>query len=154
MPLTSGYQPEMDMSLELKQDGLQWYQEMIRILWWVVELGQVNVLLEMALMSTDLAMLRWGHLEQLHHMFGYLKANPKQKLFFDPQHLNIDKRAFKEYDWYDFYRDSKERIPSDMPVLHGHLVSMHCFVDSNHVGDKVTQRSQMGILIFLSIGHL
>ena len=149
-PLTSGYQPEMDTLPELKQDGLQWYQEMIRILWWMVELGWVDVLLETALMSTHLAMPRWGHLEQLHHMFGYLKANPKWKLFFEPQHPNIDKRAFKEYDWYDFYTDAKERIPSDMLVPHGHSVSMHCFVDSNHAGDKVTQRSQTGILIFIN----
>ena len=83
-------------------------------------------------------------------MFGYLKANPKQKLFFDPQHLNIDERAFKEYDWYDFDRGTKERIPSDIPVPCGHSVSMHCFVDSDHAGDKVTRRSQMGILIFIN----
>ena len=35
-----------------------------------------------------------------------------------------------------------------MPVLHGHLVTTHCFVDADQAGDKVTQRSQMGILIF------
>ena len=92
----------MDTLPELKQDGLQRYQEMIRILRWVVELGWVNVSLETALMSTHLAMLRRGHLEQLHHMFGYLKANPKRKLFFNLQHLNIDENGFKEYDWYDF----------------------------------------------------
>ena len=72
-PLTSGYHPEMDTSPELKQDSLQWYQEMIGILQWAVELRQVDVLFEMALMSTHLAMPRRGHLKQLHHMFGYSK---------------------------------------------------------------------------------
>ena len=75
-PLTSGYQPEMDTLPELKQDSLQQYQEMIGILWRAVELGRVDILLEMALMSTHLAMPKWGHLEQLHHMCGYPKANP------------------------------------------------------------------------------
>ena len=55
-----------------------------------------------------------------------------------------------EYDWYNFYQDAKEQLPSDMPPLRGRLVSTHCFVDSDHTGDKVTRRSQTGILIFLN----
>ena len=71
-------------------------------------------------------------------------------------HISINSQPFlvgivsKEYDWYDFYRDAKERLPSNMPPPHGRLVSIHCFVDSNHAGDKVTHRSQTGILIFLN----
>ena len=101
-------------------------------------------------MSTYLTLPRWGHLEQLCHISGDLKANPKCNLFFDPQHPKVDERAFKEYDWYDFYRDAKERLPSDMPPPCGRLVSTHCFVDSDHAVDKVTCRSQTGILIFLN----
>ena len=149
-PLSSGYRPELDTSPELKTEGLQRYQELIGILHWAVELGRINMLLETSLMSTHLALPRRGHLEQLHHIFGYLKMNPKRKLFFDPQHPNIDERAFKEHDWYEFYRDAKERLPSDSPKPHGNMVLTHCFVDSNHVGDKVTRRSQMGILIFVN----
>ena len=149
-PLKSGYRPELDTSQELKQDGLQRYQELIGMLRWAVELGRVDILLEMALMSTHLALPRQGHLEQLYHIFGYLKAHPKRNLFFDPQHPKVDERAFKEYDWYDFYRDAKERLPSDMPPPRGRLVSTHCFVDSDHAGDKVTHRLQTGILIFLN----
>ena len=86
----------------------------------------------------------------MYHIFGYLKAHPKCNLFFDPQHPKVDEQAFKEYDWYNFYRDAKERLPSDMPLLRGRLVSTHCFVDSDHTGDKVTRRSQTGILMFLN----
>ena len=149
-PLKSGYRPELDTSQELKQDGLQRYQELIGMLRWAVELGRVDILLETALMSTHLALLRRGHLEQLYHIFGYLKANPKRNLFFDPQHPKVDERAFKEYDWYNFYRDAKERLLSNMPPPRGRSVSTHCFVDSDHAGDKVTCRSQTGILIFLN----
>ena len=149
-PLKSGYRPELDTSQELKQDGLQRYQELIGMLRWAVELGRVDILLEMALMSTHLALPRWGHLEQLYHIFGYSKAHPKHNLFFDPQHPKVDEQAFKEYDWYDFYRDAKERLPSHMPPPRGRSVSTHCFVDSDHAGDKVTHRSQTGILIFLN----
>ena len=140
----------MDTSPELKQDGLQRYQELIGMLHWAVELGRVDVLLETALMSTHLALPRQGHLEQLYHIFGYLKAHPKFNLLFDPQHPKVDEWAFKEYDWYDFYWDAKERLPSNMPPPCRRLVSTHCFVDSNQAGDKVTHRSQTGILIFLN----
>ena len=37
-----------------------------------------------------------------------------------------------------------------MPPPWGRLVSTHCFVDSDHAGDKVTRRSHTGILIFLN----
>ena len=149
-PLKSGYQPELDTNPELKKDGLQRYQELIGMLHWAVELGRVDILLETALMSTHLALPRWGHLEQLYHIFGYLKAHPKCNLFFDPQHPKLDERAFKEHGWYDFYLDTKEWLPSDMPPPQGRLVSTHCFVDSDHTGDRVTCRSWTGILIFLN----
>ena len=38
-PLAYGYHPELDVTPELKADGLQQYQKLIGILWWVVELG-------------------------------------------------------------------------------------------------------------------
>ena len=77
-PLKSGYRPEMDDSCELKADGLQYYQELVGVLRWMVELGRVDILLETSLMSAHLALPRLGHLEQLIHMFGYLKAHPKR----------------------------------------------------------------------------
>ena len=147
-PLSSGYRPELDTSPELMTEGLQRYQELISILRWAVELGRVDILLETSLMSTHLALPRRGYLEQLHHIFGYLKMNPKHKLFFDRQHPNIDERALKEHDWYEFYHDAKERLPSDSPKPRGYMVSTHCFVNSDHAGDKVTRRSQTGIPIF------
>ena len=55
-PLKSGYRPELDTSPELKQDGLQRYQELIGMLPWAVELGRVDILMETALMSTHLAL--------------------------------------------------------------------------------------------------
>ena len=120
------------------------------MLHWAVELGRVDILLETALMSTHLALPQRGHLEQLYHIFGHLKAHPKCNLLFDLQHPKVDERAFKEYHWNDFYQDAKERLPSDMPPPRGRLVSTHCFVDSDHAGDKVTGTSQTGILMFLN----
>ena len=148
-PLSSSYQPELDTSPELKEEGLQRYQELIGVLRWAVELGRVDILLETSMMSTHLALPRCGHLEQLYHMFGYLKANPKRKLYFDPQHPQVDERSFQSYDWYDFYQDAEEAIPGDMLLPRGEAVSTHGFGDSDHAGNTVTRRSQTGFVVVL-----
>ena len=77
-------------------------------------------------MSTHLALPRRAHLEQLHHIFGYLKMNPKSKLFFDPQHPNIDERAFKEHDWYEFIltpRKDCQATPLNLAVTWYRLIA-------------------------------
>ena len=119
---------------------------------WAVELGRVDILLETSMMPTHLALPQRGHLKQLYPVFGYLKANPKRKLYLDPQHPQVDERLFQSYDWYDFYRDAKEAVPGDMPPPRGEVksVSTHCFVDSDHVGNTVTRRSQTGLLLFVN----
>ena len=103
----SGYQPETGTSPKLKSGGVTHYQEMVRVPRWAVYLGQLDIFLEIALMSTYLALPRSGHLEQILHVFRYLKANLKRNLCFDLQHPTIYERLFAAHDWYDFYRDAK-----------------------------------------------
>ena len=149
-PLKSGYRPELEVSQELKADRVQYYMELIGVLRWEVEIGRVDILYETSIMSTHLALPRVGHLEQLFHVFGYLKEKPKRKIAFDPDHPFIDERRFKKHDWYDFYRDSKEAIPGDMPPPRGNGVTTHCFEDADLAGNTVTRRIQTGILIFVN----
>ena len=148
--MTVGYRPEHDVSAELTSVGVQRYQELIGALRWAAELGQVDILLEMAMLSTYMALPRKGHLEQVYHVFGYLKTHSKHRLFFDPRHPDIDEHALSTYEWYDFYRDAKEQVPNDMPPPQGCAVSTLCFVDADHALNTVTRRSQTGILIFLN----
>jgi hypothetical protein len=44
-PLASDYKPELETSAELKSDGVQYYQELIGVLRWAVELGRVDIVL-------------------------------------------------------------------------------------------------------------
>ena len=151
--MTVGYHPEHDVSAELTRAGVQRYQEIIGVLRWAAELGQVDILLETAMLSTYMALPRKGHLEQVYHVFGYLKTHLKRHLFFDPRHPDIDECSFSTYKWYDlydFYHDAKEQVPIDMPPPRGHAASTHCFVDADHASNTVAQRSQAKILIFLN----
>ena len=75
-PFKSGYRPELDVSQELKADGVKYYMELIGVLIWAVEILQVDILYETSIMSTHLALTRFGNLEQLFHVFGYLKEKP------------------------------------------------------------------------------
>ena len=46
-PLKSLYDPEMDVTPEFKAAGVQYYQKLIGVLYWVCEIGLVNIWLEM-----------------------------------------------------------------------------------------------------------
>ena len=95
-------------------------------------------------------MPRQGHLEQVMHIFGYLKIHKKMRLMFDTSDPHISSGRFKTYDWEDFYRDAEEGIPGNMPEARGLLVSISVFVDADLAGDKSNRRSQTGVLIFIN----
>ena len=153
-PFQSGYHPSDDVSRELDAEGMRYFQELIGVLRWSIELGRVDILLEVALLSTHLALPRVGHLQQVYHIFGYLKNSPRRRLFFDPNHPVISENKFQKFDWEDFYKDAKEEIPLDAPEPRGNPVSIHCFLDASHASDKVTRRSQSGILIFVNMAPI
>ena len=73
---------------------------------------------------------------------------PKRKLYFYPVLPLISEDRFYEFDWGDFYHDSKEAIPDNVSKPSGKIITTHCIVDDNHAAEKVTMRSQTGILIF------
>ena len=50
-------------------------------------------------------------------------------------------------DW-EFYGDTEEAIPADMPKPLGKEVDLRMFVDSDHAEDKKTNRSRTRFLIF------
>ena len=79
-PIQSNYRPELDTTPELKLKGMRYYQEQIGVLRWEVELGRIDIAMEISMLSTHLAAPREGHLQQVHHCFADLKAKPKRTL--------------------------------------------------------------------------
>ena len=72
-PMDTTYNPAEDVSKVLNEDGLQAYQEMIGILRWAVEIGRIDILIEVSLLSLHVALPRVGHLLTVYRIFGYLK---------------------------------------------------------------------------------
>ena len=88
--MTQNYYPELESSLELSSNDITLFQEMIGVLRWTVEIGLVDILLELSLLSSYQASPRQGHLEQIYHIFAYLKHKPKITLYFNPDMAHID----------------------------------------------------------------
>ena len=154
--MTQSYAPEMDTSPELSPEDVTVFQELIGILRWAVELGRVDILTELSMLSTYQASPRQGHLEQLHHIFAYLKRKPKLTLYFNPEIPPIDpewfNRAVSQEAFRDMYRDAREELPPDhmIPVPRGRSVEVIGYVDASHAANKVTRRSHTGFILFLN----
>lgn len=100
------------------------------------------------MLLSHLTLPRVSHLQQVYHIFGYLKKSPRRRSFFDLDYPRILEGRFQKFDWVDFYKGAKEDIPINALQALGCEVDVHCFVDASHACDKVTRRSQSGILIF------
>ena len=149
-PLASGYRPELDLSPELGSKQLNYYQGLIGILRWICELGRIDILMPVSMMSRYLVSARQGHLEQVFHIFAYLKHHPRSTMVFDDTIPTFRSERFVKCDWSEFYPDASEAIPSNMPESRGKEVVMTCFVDADHAGCRETRRSHSGIIIFVN----
>ena len=94
---------------------LAYYMSLIGILRWMVELGRVDICLEVSMMSSYMAMPREGHLRQLLHMFSYLDRFYNTELVLDPSDPVLDYGDFERKDWTSSefgHVDGEECIPS------------------------------------------
>ena len=55
-----------------------------------MELGRVDINVEASMMSSHLAMPRKGHMQELLHVFVYLKKHMNTELVFDPSEPETD----------------------------------------------------------------
>jgi hypothetical protein len=97
-PLSSGYRPELDVSPLLNDKEANYYQQLIGIPRWAVELGCIDIAFCVAIMSKYLVQPRVGHLNELYHLFGYLKAHDCSRIVLDASRLAVDERRFLKQD--------------------------------------------------------
>ena len=89
---------------------MTFYQELIGILRWATELGRADILHEVSILSQYQVSPREGHLDELLHIFGYLKKRSKLSIHMDPSLPVIDYSDFttKPQDFAEYYRDARE----------------------------------------------
>ena len=154
-PMSCGYRPEIDVTPELGPEDAAYYHSLIGVLRWIVELGRVDINVEASMLSSHLVLPREGHLQELFHVFAYLKKHMNSEMVFDPSEPEIDLNAFPKQDWsYSIYsspgEEAKELLPPNMPAPLGKGFTIRCFVDADHAGELVTRRSRTGYVVMLN----
>jgi hypothetical protein len=139
IPMTPGYRPELDVTPLLDPDQASYYMRLIGILRWAVELGRIDIYIDIALLSSFMAQPCVGHIKAVLHIFSYLKCHENSKIVFDPCPQAWDDSKFQRFDWTDFYRDAKEAIPPNSLEPRGNAAQMNVFVDADHAGNRVTR---------------
>jgi len=125
----------------------------------MVELGRIDICMEVSIMSHYLAGPLTGHLVQVLHIFSFLKCNQCMDICYDPTKLNTtepttlpqERAAHRAKIMSTMYLDVIEDLPPDYPVYFGKSVQINAFVDADLAGKLTTRRSQTGILIFFNM---
>jgi hypothetical protein len=138
---------------ELNPTEAAYYQSLIGVLRWIVELGRVDICLEVSMMSSQLALPREGHLEQVLHIFAHLKKYHNAEIVYDPTEPNIDESLFEAKDWASSefgHLDGKEELPPNQPQPRGFGFTIRAKVDADHASDSVSRRSRTGFLVWVN----
>ena len=94
-PFMMGYEPDQDVSEVLALQEASYFQSLIRIMRWMVELGRVDIATEVSLLSSYMAMPREGHIEATLHIMSYLRKTHNARIVFDPSYPDIDMDFFQ-----------------------------------------------------------
>ena len=148
------YTPELDTTQTLSAKPASFYQSQIGVIRWCAELGRIDILTEVSVLASHLAMPREGHLEAIFHLFNFLDKRHNARVVFDQSYPDLDMTAFKECDWKAFYGDVQEAIPPNAPPPRGKDVDLRMFVDSDHAGDRRTRRSRTGLIFYLNLAPI
>jgi len=77
----NSYNPRcLVIGMSSMRHGVQRDHKLTDVLLWAVEIGRVDMSLETYTLSTHPALPHIRHLEQVMHIFGYLKAHPKTQV--------------------------------------------------------------------------
>jgi hypothetical protein len=134
------YHPELDITPYLDDNDTNFFQSQVSILRWMVELGRLDIYVQVAMLSSYLSQPRQGHLEAIYYIYGYLKSHERSTMVFDSDYVNWKDEDFPEYDWSDFYQHVKEEIPTNAPKPRGMPIQINAFIDASHARNKITRR--------------
>ena len=103
-PFKMGYNPELNTSPELEPDAASYFQTIIDILKWMIELGKITIVTKMSLLSSCVVLSEWDVGERC-----------DSKLVYNPSYQEIDHSVLKKCDWSEFYQDAEDTTPMNAP---------------------------------------
>ena len=142
------------MGAILGPEESSYYHSLIGMLRWAVELGRIDITAEVSMMASCLAMPREGHLQQVFHIFAYLRNKHNSRIAFDPTYPEINYEEFGNKDWTHIYGEISEQIPENAPEPLGKPLIIRAYVDADFAGEKLTRRSRTGYTIFLNMAPI
>ena len=80
----------MDVSPLFFPDEASYFQTIIGVMSWMVELGRLDIAVEVLQLSYFLSMPRQEHLVNALHIMSYLKIKHNSRLVLDPSYPGID----------------------------------------------------------------
>ena len=92
----SNYTTEDDDSPELTPTLASYYPHLVGVLHWIVELGMVDLVTEVSLLASQMAMPRCGHLDAALHIIAHLKSRSNAWMVSDPTYPDIYHHKFKK----------------------------------------------------------
>lgn len=81
----------------------------------MVEIGRIDIACEVSILSSFSVMTRERHLDQLFHLFSYLKDHHNSRITFDHTYPNMAWEDFPKRSWKDYYGKVKEKVPEYCP---------------------------------------
>eukprot|EP00957_Ditylum_brightwellii_P145812 11102843-Ditylum_brightwellii.AAC.1 len=99
MSLRASYRPEFEFTHVLSLLDSADYQSLIGMFRWMVELGRIDICLEVSMMSSYQAMPREGHMAEVLRIFAHLRKYDNTELVVDPSNPVVDELTFEQRDW-------------------------------------------------------
>jgi hypothetical protein len=94
---------------------------------------------------------RQGHFKQIKKISSYIKIFPKGRIIVDtsyPAHCVYPVEYHSNR--LEFYPDSGEEFPKDLPLEKGPIFRITVYIVSDHAHDLVTRRSITRILVMIN----
>jgi hypothetical protein len=120
--MSEGYHPEVDDSPLCIEDDSAKYRSIISCCIWIIVLGIFDIAYATSAMSRFNMLPRQGH----------FKANGK--VIIDTSYPDHSMYPVEDHsNWMEFYPDTGEEIPKDLPPEKGLKVRMTVYVDADQV---------------------
>lgn len=86
------------------------------------ELGRIDIITKISMLSSHNVSPRAGQLEAAYQIFEYLSEHERSCVVFNSSLPEVNESRFKSVIWSDIYGDIQENLQSNMPELRGNPV--------------------------------